>query len=53
MKKMIALTLCAMLTLSVCACGNNTKESESAVNSTMDTSSDPTAVTILGKDPAT
>lgn len=53
MKKMIALTLCAMLTLSVCACGNSTKESESAVDSTMDTSSDPTAVTILGKDPAT
>lgn len=50
---MIALTLCAMLTLSVCACGNSTKKSESAVNSTMDTSSDPTAVTILGKDPAT
>ena len=32
MKKMIALTLCAMLTLSVCACGNSQKNTDTAID---------------------
>ncbi len=52
MKKMIALTLCAMLTLSVCGCGFGSKNTESAAGSATDASSGTTEEIILGNDPA-
>lgn len=52
MKKMIALTLCTMLTLSVCGCGSGSKNTESSVGAATDASSDTEEI-ILGNDPAT
>lgn len=49
MKKMIALTLCAMLTLSVCACGNSQKNTDTAIGAEETTPED----TLIGEDPAT
>ncbi len=52
MKKMIALTLCAMLTLSVCACGSDQKNTDTAIGAE-DTTSATSNETIIGEDPAT
>lgn len=46
---MIALTLCAMLTLSVCACGNSQKNTDTAIGAEETTPED----TLIGEDPAT
>lgn len=51
MKKMIALTLCAMLTLSVCACGSNRKNPDTTIGAE-DTSA-TSEETLIGEDPAT
>ena len=52
MKKMIALTLCTMLTLSVCACGFSAKNDNTAICAE-DTASTTSDETIIGEDPAT
>ncbi len=52
MKKMIALTLCAMLTLSVCACGSDEKNADTAIGAE-DTASAGSEETLIGEDPAT
>lgn len=52
MKKMIALTLCAMLTLSVCACGSSQKNSDTTAIGAENTASAASEGTLIGEDPA-
>lgn len=53
MKKMFALTLCAMLTLSVCACGVDQKNTDTTTIGAEGTTSAASDETLISEDPAT